>query len=215
MCLRLLGDAIMYLDANEDGCMPFASVDSGLVYPFVDAGMNSRRERVFNWLVVQAFSGRNVLRGGVLSGYRGVGISHLVRNVVLAKQLVSWATGALVRDAEFEGDAGGKSNNDGLPVKHVGIHVSDPGLLNEPLRQASPAALVAAGLYRLGLLKEPGKSVVPAWAVPSREAFNPVDVVSWLESKKIDCALVVDEAQRVFTDRLIDNATRRSDRVAE
>lgn len=153
MCLRLLGDAIMHLAVKSDKNLRHLNVQREGLYPIVDAGMSSKRERLFNSLLVQAFcAGPFIFRGGVLSGYKGFGKSQLVRNVVLAKQLVSWAA---LQDAEDVSSTISSKHMDSLAVRHVGIYVSNPALLKN-LRHASPEALIAAGLHRVGLLEEPG-----------------------------------------------------------
>lgn len=99
-----------------------------LPYPIVDAVLGSTRESMLQELLLDCFRAPyNVVRGGTLMGFNGVGKSQMVKNVVFGKQLAGWALGN--------------------GTDHIGIYVGNPASPSlDMLQGAVPAAFIAAGL---------------------------------------------------------------------
>lgn len=86
-CLRLIGDAFVHVHASSTTSMD--RITGTFILPIVDSGFSTQRERLLQQLLYEACtSGMNVIRGGVVLGYRGIGKSQLLRQLVLGKQLL-------------------------------------------------------------------------------------------------------------------------------
>ena len=77
-------------------------------------------------------------------------------------------------------------------MTHVGIYVRDPTGFIGDLRYASPVALIAAGLAKLGIINA---NSPPEWAMPAQ--LNPTLMGRWLSEHNIHVALAIDEAEKV------------------
>lgn len=154
-CLRLIGDAIVYMLAT-DADYVWPSVLYGGVLPIVDTGLGSPREDMLHTLLERSFSRTSgIQRGGVLMGFKGFGKSQIVLNVVLGRQLVGWAL-------KGKGFAGWKT--------HIGMMLSGPaGDVPCQMNGAPATAILAAGLHEKRVLADPK---VPNWAVPGDGAFD-------------------------------------------
>ena len=83
-CLRLIGDAMVVLDAvKHDTLLPMMERQ---ILPIVDTGLGSGREDMLQTLILQSFEKYpKLLRGGVLMGFREFGRTQLLLNVVLCR----------------------------------------------------------------------------------------------------------------------------------
>lgn len=180
-CLRLVGDAIMYLDATDVwNTSPHTDA-----LPIVDTGLGSPREAELQRLLESSFARDvGIHRGGTLMGFKGFGKTQLVLNVALCKQLIGWALP--------EGFAGYRT--------HIGMLCTSPaGGTRDALHKAPPTAFLAAGLRKQGLLQDQS---VPDWAIPGEGAFLARDARDWLIQQNIDCTIVIDETQQMYPRRL-------------
>ena len=113
----------------------------GMLLPAVDAGVDSARERLLDEVLGEILTpgGHKQFRGGVVTGFKGVGKSQLLLNAALGV--------ALVDDV---------ARKDGWGKRFVSVYVPDIGSGMDKMRQAPPTMLIAAGLDRKGLLRAPG-----------------------------------------------------------